>query len=56
MYLLLMANRHLSFGGMEVLHVIFNEDGTYKETKTIKIEKLKDEVRSMMEVFSRKRK
>lgn len=55
MHMLMQKNRHLKFGGMEILHVKFNEDGSHKITP-YPVPKLINEVKAMFEYFSRKRK
>lgn len=55
MYMLLQHNRHLKFGGMQILHVLFDEDGNYKETKVYNVEKMADVIKKMMKAFKSKR-
>jgi dihydroxyacetone kinase len=54
MYMLLQKNRHLKMGEMEILHVIFNEDGSH-EIKPYKVKNLQKEVKAMLETFKEKR-
>lgn len=54
MYLLLQQNRHLKIGNMELLHVIFKDDGSH-EIVPYKVKPMLKEVSSMLEVFKLKK-
>lgn len=47
MHMLLQQNRQLKMGDMEILHVIFDENNVYKETKVIPVSNMQAEVRGM---------
>lgn len=55
MYLLLQQNRNLKFGGMEILHVIFDDDLNYKETIIHPVKPMAAEIKAMMENFAKKK-
>lgn len=54
MFMLLQQNRHLKMGDMELLHVIFIEDGTH-EVMPYKVKNLQTEVKAMLEAFKVKK-
>lgn len=49
MYMLLQQNRHLKMGKMEILHVVFNEDRTVKETLIYPCLNMQREAKNMLE-------
>lgn len=49
MYMLLQQNRHLKMGKMEILHVIFDENNVYKETREYPILNMQREAKNMLE-------
>lgn len=53
MYMLLMQNRHLKMGKMEILHIVFKEDGKF-EIIPYKVKNLLKEVSLMLDLFRQK--
>jgi hypothetical protein len=54
MYMLLQQNKKLKIGNMEILHVIFDEDGGHKIV-SYKVKNLQKEVKAMLDTFKEKK-
>jgi hypothetical protein len=49
MYMLLQQNRHLKMGKMEILHIIFNEDRSFKEERSYPALNMQREARNILD-------
>lgn len=49
MYMLLQQNRHLKMGKMEILHVVFDENNVYKETRIYPALNMQREAKNLLE-------